>query len=36
MRFKFEGVLLGGVLILIDVEIWFDDAQMYNGYIKDK
>ena len=24
----------GGVLILVDVENWLDNARMYNGYLK--
>ena len=24
----------GGGLILVDVENWFDNARMYNGYLK--
>ena len=33
MRFIFEGLLLGGVLILVDVENWLGNVRMYNGYI---
>ena len=33
MRFIFEGLLLGGVFILVDVENWLGNVPMYNGYI---
>ena len=33
MRFIFEGLLLGGVFILVDVENWLGNVRMYNGYI---
>ena len=36
MRFIFGGLLLGGVLILVDVENLIDNVRMYNGYIKNK
>ena len=36
MRFIIEGLLLGGVLILVDVENWLDNVRMYNGYMKNK
>ena len=36
MRFIIEGLLLGGVLILVDVENWLDNVRMYNGYLKNK
>ena len=36
MIFIFEGLLLGGVLILVDVENWLDNVQMLNGYMKIK
>ena len=36
MRFIFEGLLLGGVFILVDVENWLGNVRMYNGYMKNK
>ena len=36
MRFIFEGLLLGGVFIIEDVENWLDNVRMYNGYMKNK
>ena len=34
MRFIFECLLLGGVLILVDVENWLDNVRRYNGFMK--
>ena len=36
MRFIFEGLLLRGVFILVDVENWLGNVRMYNGYMKNK